>query len=138
MDARTGADGHAELVVTPPSWRPDLTRPADLVEEIARLEGYDSIVPALPPAPPGTGLTRSQRLRRRVAAELAAAGLTEVLSFPFMGEGDLRALGMPEDDDRRRASRLLNPLDVDRPYVQTTLLPGLVDHVAAQPVPRRA
>jgi phenylalanyl-tRNA synthetase beta chain len=125
VDARTGADGHAELVVTPPSWRPDLTRPADLVEEIARLEGYDSIDPVLPAAPPGTGLTRAQRLRRRVSAQLAAEGLTEVLSFPFMGERDLAALGIGTEDDRRRASRLVNPLDVDRPLLQTTLLPGL-------------
>ena len=121
-----GADGHAELLVTPPSWRPDLIRPADLVEEIARLEGYDTIPPVLPPAPPGTGLTRGQRLRRQVAAQLAAAGLTEVLSFPFMGERDLVALGIPADDDRRSAARLLNPLDGERPYLQTTLLPGLV------------
>ncbi len=126
VDARTGADGHAELLVTPPSWRPDLIRPADLVEEIARLEGYDTITPVLPPAPPGTGLTRGQRLRRRVAAQLAAAGLTEVLSFPFMGERDLVGLGIPADDDRRSAARLLNPLDGERPYLQTTLLPGLV------------
>jgi phenylalanyl-tRNA synthetase beta chain len=126
VDARTGSDGRAELVVTPPSWRPDLTRPADLVEEIARLEGYDTITPVLPAAPPGTGLTNAQRLRRRTAAHLAAAGLTEVLSFPFMGERDLVALGIPEDDERRRATRLVNPLDLDRPLVQTFLLPGLL------------
>jgi phenylalanyl-tRNA synthetase beta chain len=126
VDARTGADGHAELVVTPPSWRPDLTRPADLVEEIARLEGYDSIEPVLPAAPPGTGLTRAQLLRRRMSAQLAAEGLTEVLSFPFMGQRDLAALGIGEDDHRRRASLLTNPLDADRPCLQTTLLPGLV------------
>lgn len=126
VDARTGADGHAELLVTPPSWRPDLTRPADLVEEIARLEGYDTIPPVLPAAPPGTGLTRGQRLRRRVSAQLAAEGLVEVLSFPFMGERDLAALGIDADDDRRAAARLSNPLDGDRPYLQTTLLPGLL------------
>ena len=111
--------------VTPPSWRPDLTRPADLVEEIARLEGYDSIIPILPAAPAGTGLTAAQRRRRRVATDLAAAGLTEVLSFPFIGAADLDAFGFPVDDVRRSAVRLANPLDVDRPLMATTLLPAL-------------
>ena len=121
--AATGA-GRA-FDVTPPSWRPDLTRPADLGEEITRLEGYDTISPILPAAPAGTGLTPAQRRRRRVAADLAAAGLTEVLSFPFMGAADLDAFGLPVDDVRRSAVRLANPLDVDRPLMATTLLPAL-------------
>jgi len=129
VQARTGESGRPELVVTPPSWRPDLSRPADLVEEIARLEGYETIAAVLPAAPAGTGLTGGQRRVRRVAADLASAGLTEVLSFPFMGERDLDSLGIPGDDVRRHAARLVNPLDVDRPLMQTTLLPGLLTTV---------
>ncbi len=129
--AQVGCQVQAEefdrLLVTPPSWRPDLTRPADLVEEVARLEGYDTITPILPAAPAGTGLSAAQRRRRRVAADLAAGGLTEVLSFPFMGARDLDALGIGPDDPRRRTARVANPLDVDRPLLQTTLLPGLLN-----------
>lgn len=121
--------GPTAFVVTPPSWRPDLTRPADLVEEIARLEGYDTIIPILPAAPAGTGLTPAQRRRRRVAAEFAAAGLMEVLSFPFLGPADLDAFGIAPDDRRREAVRLANPLDVDRPLMATTLLPALAQTV---------
>src|SRR5690606_25545508 len=66
-------DDNASLLVTPPTWRPDLTRPADLVEEIARLEGYGTIIPMLPIAPAGSGLTAEQRRRRRVADTLAGA-----------------------------------------------------------------
>lgn len=124
VDERTGPQRSVELVVTPPSWRPDLTRPADLVEEIARLEGYDTIIPVLPLTQAGAGLTPTQRRRRRVADDLAAAGLTQVTSFPFMGEADLTALGI--DDERSRAVRLANPLDADRPLLATTLLPGLI------------
>ncbi|HVF04716.1 MAG TPA: phenylalanine--tRNA ligase subunit beta, partial [Frankiaceae bacterium] len=62
------------LDVTPPSWRPDLTEPVDLTEEVARLEGYDAIPSALPPAPAGRGLTRRQKLLRRVGRALAAHG----------------------------------------------------------------
>ena len=124
--ASTTSGGESALLVAPPTWRPDLTRPADLVEEIARLDGYDAIVPELPAPVGGRGLTATQRRRRRVAADLASAGLTEVLSFPFMGARDLDALGIAADDARRRAAALANPLDLDRPLMQTTLLPGLV------------
>jgi phenylalanyl-tRNA synthetase beta chain len=117
------------LTVAPPSWRPDLTRPADLVEEVARLEGFDSIASVLPLAPSGTGLTAGQRRERLIAADLASAGLTEVLAFPFHGVGDLDALGLPATDARRNAVPLANPLDADRPLLRTTLLPGLLDTV---------
>ena len=127
--AETGGNGRAVLQVTPPSWRPDLLRPADLVEEIARFEGYDTIGSEVPRAPAGTGLTPWELTRRAVAVDLAAAGLTEVLSFPFHGEADLDALRLPAEDIRRRASRLRNPLDAARPYMRTMILPGLLDTV---------
>jgi len=123
----SAAGGDRALTVTAPSWRPDLSRPADLVEEVARLEGYDTIDPVLPLAPVGTGLTAGQRRERSITADLAAAGLTEVLSFPFIGAADLDALGLEQDDSRRRATALVNPLDADRPLMRTTLLPGLLD-----------
>jgi phenylalanyl-tRNA synthetase beta chain len=115
-----------ELEVTPPSWRPDLGQPADLVEEVLRLEGYEEIPPLLPRAVAGRGLTRSQRLRRDVGRALAAAGYVETLAYPFMGEAALDALGLPTDDERRRASRLVNPISDDEPMLRTTLLPGLL------------
>lgn len=118
------------LLATPPSWRPDLTRPADLVEEVARLEGYDSIPSILPVAPAGTGLTPRQRRARAVADDLAAAGLVETLSFPFVGSADLDALGLPPGDVRRTGVRLRNPLDAERPRLATTLLPPLLTATA--------
>ncbi len=122
-------DGEAAFTVIPPSWRPDLTRPADLTEEVARLEGYDTIPSVLPAAPPGTGLTARQRRHRAVAAALAAAGLIETLSFPFVGDRDWDQLGLPADDMRRQTVRLINPLDATRGQLATTLLPGLIDTV---------
>ena len=117
------------LSVVPPSWRPDLTRPADLVEEVARLEGFDTIASVLPQAPSGTGLTAGQRRERLIAADLASAGLTEVLAFPFIGSAELDGLGLAADDARRNTVLLANPLDADRPSMRTTLLPGLLDTV---------
>ncbi len=126
----SGAGGSEVLLVTPPSWRPDLTRAADLIEEIIRLEGFDTIGSELPLAPAGSGLPSAHRRARAVAAELAAIGLTEVLSFPFVGDKDFDALGLPADDVRRYTSRLLNPLDTQKAQMRTTMLPGLLDTVS--------
>jgi phenylalanyl-tRNA synthetase beta chain len=100
------------------------------VEEVARLEDYATIGSVLPSAPAGTGLTPSQRRQRRLADDLASAGLTEVLSFPFVGKGDFDRLGLPDGDIRRTTADLVNPLDADRPAMRTTLLPGLLEAVA--------
>jgi phenylalanyl-tRNA synthetase beta chain len=121
-------DGESDrLLVTPPTWRPDLTDPADLDEEVIRLVGYDSVPSVLPAAPAGRGFTDLQRLRRRVGLALAHAGFVEAPSYPFVGETDLDALLLPEGDDRRNALRLANPLSDEEPLLRTTLLPGLLD-----------
>ena len=72
--------------VTPPTWRPDLTDPYDLVEEVVRIVGYDQVPSVLPREAAGRGLTREQRLRRRIGRTLAGAGCVEVVSFPFVGD----------------------------------------------------
>jgi phenylalanyl-tRNA synthetase beta chain len=125
VGATTTLDG-TTLTVTVPSWRPDLTDPADLAEEVIRLEGYDTIPAALPAAPAGRGLTRSQQRRRSVSRALAGAGFVEVLNYPFIAEKDLDALGLDADDPRRIALRLANPISQDEPLLRTTLLPGLL------------
>ena len=118
--------GTDPLTVVPPSWRPDLTEPVDLTEEVMRLEGYDEIPPSLPPAPAGRGLTRRQRLVRRLGRALADAGHAEVVPYPFMAESVLDALLLADDDPRRRAARIANPVSDAEPLLATTLLPGLL------------
>jgi len=115
------SEGGAILTVTPPSWRPDLLRPADLVEEVVRLDGYTKVPSALPIAPPGAGLTPDQRRRRSVGRALAEMGYVEVLPPPFVSADALRKLGRSTD-----AVRLANPLSDEEPYMRTTLLPGLL------------
>ncbi|MDQ1548500.1 MAG: phenylalanyl-tRNA synthetase beta chain [Microbacteriaceae bacterium] len=114
------------LVVTPPSWRPDLTDKATLAEEVARIVGYHRIPSVLPVAPPGRGLTRSQWLRRSVAQSLAAAGLTEVLAYPFVSEESNTVFGSAEARTVPQM-KLANPLDGEVPYLRTSLIPGLVE-----------
>ncbi len=120
----------AMLTALPPSWRPDLSDPYDLVEEVARVVGYTEVPSVLPTAPVGRGLTKSQKLRRRVGFALAGAGLVEVRSWPFVGGGDLDRLGLPAEDLRRRTLRVANPLSDQRPELTTTLLPGLLETAA--------
>jgi phenylalanyl-tRNA synthetase beta chain len=118
------------LTVTPPSWRPDLLQPADLVEEVLRLEGLELIPSVLPSAPAGRGLSDSQRRRRAVGKSLALSGYVEVLPTPFLPAGVFDAWGLPADDERRRTTQVLNPLEADRPHLATTLLPGLLEALA--------
>ncbi|KAJ1684314.1 hypothetical protein LUZ63_020607 [Rhynchospora breviuscula] len=118
------------LTAVPPPWRPDLSDPYDLVEEVVRVVGYDEVPSVLPDAPSGRGLTREQSLRRRVGRALAGAGYVETVSFPFVGEADLDRLGLAADDERRTTLRLANPLSAEAPGMTTTLLPGLLTAAA--------
>ncbi|GAB7007631.1 phenylalanine--tRNA ligase subunit beta [Nocardioides sp. AN3] len=115
------------VTATPPPWRPDITDPYDLVEEVVRIVGYDLVPSVLPRRATGRGLTREQRLRRRVGRVLAGAGAVEVISFPFVGEASFDALGLPADDARRTTVRLANPLSAEAPSYTTTVLPGLLE-----------
>ena len=121
IGATVEVDGD-ELVVTPPSWRPDLSDDVTLVEEVARITGYDRIPAVLPIAPAGRGLTAAQQARRRVAQTLAAAGSTEVLAYPFVSAAtaELFEPGAP-------SVRLQNALDASVSLLRRTLLPGLLD-----------
>jgi phenylalanyl-tRNA synthetase beta chain len=129
IGAAVSGDG-ATLTVTPPSWRPDLLQPADLVEEVLRLEGLELIPSVLPSAPAGRGLSADQRRRRAVGKSLALSGYVEVLPTPFLPAGVFDAWGLPADDERRHTTQVLNPLEADRPHLATTLLPGLLEALA--------
>ncbi|MFD7613144.1 phenylalanine--tRNA ligase subunit beta [Streptomyces sp. NPDC059828] len=118
--------GQDELVVTVPSWRPDLHAPNDLAEEVIRLEGYENLPSTLPTPPSGRGLTVRQRLHRRVGRALAGAGYVEALNYPFIGAAVLDQLGFGEDDPRRTVVTLANPISDEEPAMRTTLLPGLL------------
>lgn len=110
--------------VVPPSWRPDLTHKTDLVEEVARLVGYDKIPSRIPVAPPGKGLTRRQQLRRRALTSLVGAGFTEVLNYPFVSDQE-NSLYSSGD-----SVQLENPIQTEAPALRKSLLPGLVSAAA--------
>ncbi|MEV7453491.1 phenylalanine--tRNA ligase subunit beta, partial [Streptomyces nigra] len=118
--------GQDELIVTVPSWRPDLLEPNDLAEEVIRLEGYENLPSTLPKPPSGRGLTARQRLHRRVGRALAGAGYVEAPNYPFVSEQVLDQLGLDADDPARRVVKLVNPLNDEEPALRTSLLPGLL------------
>jgi phenylalanyl-tRNA synthetase beta chain len=115
------------VTATPPSWRPDLRQPADLVEEVLRLEGLEIIPSVLPQAPAGRGLDPAQKRRRAIGKSLALGGYVEILPTPFLPAGVFDQWGLPADDARRRTTQVLNPLESDRPRLATTLLPALLE-----------
>ncbi|MFD3841859.1 phenylalanine--tRNA ligase subunit beta [Streptomyces sp. NPDC058642] len=118
--------GQDELIVTVPSWRPDLTEVNDLAEEVIRLEGYENLPSTLPKPPSGRGLTHRQRLHRRVGRALAGAGYVEAPNYPFLGEQVFDQLLLEADDPARRVVKLTNPLNDEEPALRTSLLPGLL------------
>lgn len=126
VGARVRQDG-GTLTVTPPSWRPDLRQPADLVEEVLRLEGLEAIPSVLPSAPAGRGLTATQLRRRAIGKSLALSGYVEILPTPFLPAGVFDLWGLPAEDPRRSTTHVINPLEADRPQLATTLLPALLE-----------
>ena len=112
----------AGLSVTVPSWRPDLIHKTDLVEEIARITGYDRIPSVLPVAPPGRGLTREQNFRSTALNSLAAAGCTEVLSYPFVSAASNNTFA-----DASKAVVLANPIQEEAGQLRLSLIPGLIE-----------
>lgn len=118
------------FLVTPPSWRPDLRTAPDLVEEIARIDGYDRIPSIVPTPPGGHGLTHGQRARRVIADVLAGQGLTEIWSAPFVGDARHEALGWDVGAARERTVALANPLSDEAPLMRISLLSTMVDALA--------
>jgi len=114
------------LEVTVPTWRPDILRPADLVEEVARLYGFDNI-PARLRLGSGEGLPESERRLRHVREVMVGAGYHEAFLFSFIGAADIEALDLPPDDPARTGIRVVNPLREEEGVMRTTLLPGLLE-----------
>jgi phenylalanyl-tRNA synthetase beta chain len=111
--------------IQPPSWRGDLQTPADLVEEVARMIGYQVIPSLLPPRQVSPGLTDSQLRRRAVATFLADQGLVEVQTYPFLSAETMQIMGY--SGDRAKTFRIANPMSEDAPLLRTHLLPGLLE-----------
>jgi len=118
------------LTVTPPSFRIDIEREADLVEEIARLYGYNNIPATLPKVNLSYPEQDSNRLRRlQIAERLTSVGYTEAINYSFISEKHSEMMLIAQGDKRFDPVRLLNPLSEDQSVMRTMLLPGLLENV---------
>ncbi|HAG07320.1 MAG: Phenylalanine--tRNA ligase beta subunit, partial [Clostridia bacterium 62_21] len=122
---RKGPDA---FLVQVPSYRVDIHREIDLIEEVARLHGYDRVPETLPfgnttPA----GRRRHQALFDRIRDIMVACGLTEAITYSFLSPVAFDRLRLPTNDPLRRTLRLANPLSEDQSIMRTTLLPGLLE-----------
>ncbi len=115
------------VTVVPPPFRMDLEREIDLIEEVARLKGFDRIGETLPEI----GMEYSERspirrLTERVSEVMLSAGFNEVITYSFIGSDSLDRLGMAETDPRRKAVLLRNPMNEDMAVMRTTLMPSMI------------
>lgn len=117
-------EGVDPMTVTIPTFRPDLTRPADLVEEVARVHGYDNFDATLPTGPAG-GLTPQQTRQRHLHRSLTGIGLTQAINLPFISIEDL--LGLAMDTDATDILTVKNPLREEEAKLRPTILPGLLN-----------
>jgi len=119
-----------KLIFKVPSWRPDLTREVDLIEEVARLTGFDKIPAEIPVSriiyhKKGNDETVRNRLRNICCG----IGLDEVITYSFMSPGIFKKLGLTSGHPLRRACEITNPVNKEQGLLRTTLIPGLLEVV---------
>ncbi|KGO33360.1 phenylalanyl-tRNA synthetase subunit beta [Desulfobulbus sp. Tol-SR] len=118
------------LWVRPPTFRVDIDREADLIEEVARLHGYGNIPVTLPQVSLSYPEQDQGRIKRTTIARLLTGiGFSEAINYSFSNGKYLDLLHLAEGDDRRRTVRLLNPLSEEQGVMRTSLLPGLLENV---------
>lgn len=120
-----------QLQVTVPSFRPDLERDVDLIEEVARLYGYGRIPVTLPVGNIDTGLPpKEQALPQLLQRIMAENGFCEAMNYSFVAADSIERLGISGEDPRGTQVALLNPLSEDQAVMRTSLVPSLLETVA--------
>lgn len=116
------------LVVTPPTFRVDVTRPEDLMEEVARLSGYDNIPTTFPAMTAGSRKPIDALVwRDAIKDTMLGFGFTEAINYSFIPTNACDRLRLPENDSRRSTVKILNPLTEDQAEMRSTMIPGLLD-----------
>lgn len=126
MDVQGGKNDN-RLKVKPPSFRVDLTREIDLIEEVARLEGYDNIPVTYPPIRPTEEKhTSDLALSSKAREVMIGFGFAEIISYSFISPDLIDLLGVGKNSELRSFVKLRNPLTLDQSVMRTSLLPGLL------------
>ncbi len=128
LELEVRAEDEDVLVATPPSFRGDLEREIDLIEEVARLNGYGKIPITIPTGPPSAEKRSKAFLVEKKAIDLLIVhGYHEVINYSFTSPVFGDRIGLSPDDPRRQPLRILNPLAEDLSALRTTLIPGLME-----------
>jgi phenylalanyl-tRNA synthetase beta chain len=131
IQLKVSSAGEDLLVVEPPSFRADLTREVDLMEEVARLAGYDLIPSAVPVARlASTKRAEDQVIRQYTKETLASLGFCEIVSYSFINPRAIDLLRLKDDDRRRRLLALRNPLSEEQSVMRTSLVPNILETAA--------
>ncbi|MFZ5763793.1 MAG: phenylalanine--tRNA ligase subunit beta [Thermodesulfobacteriota bacterium] len=129
IEIRCAVGDPETITVEVPSFRVDLTREIDLIEEVARLTGYNEIPTTLPLVPMTFSARDGLRTQRQeLAGMMVALGFHEAVNYSFVAPQHADLLALPPEDARRRTVSLLNPLAEDQSVMRTTLLPGLLEN----------
>ncbi|HWR44591.1 phenylalanine--tRNA ligase subunit beta [Sporomusa sp.] len=119
-----------KITVTVPTWRGDVTLPADICEEIARIYGYNNVPSTTPAGSMAQGKqSYTQTIVDKIKAVLTGSGFLEIISFSFTHPEAFDKLNIPEGSSLRHAIEVLNPITDDFPILRTTLLGGLMDTI---------
>ncbi|MEW6739261.1 MAG: phenylalanine--tRNA ligase subunit beta [Nitrospirota bacterium] len=120
------------LKIKPPAYRRDIKREIDVIEEVARIYGYDRIPAQLPKATIGIDSQQSavssqqSKIKNNIKESLLKSGFTEVINYSFTGMQDIDLLGIGEDDERRNLVQIKNPLKIEESFMRTTLMPAFI------------
>lgn len=121
-------NGSGDLLVKVPTFRPDITLEVDLIEEIARIYGYNRIPGTLPQGRSTRGArTHQQSLLVKIRQVLTGCGLYEIVTYAFHGREMFDRVGVPGDSPLRQAVALENPMSEDQAVMRTLMLPGVLD-----------
>jgi phenylalanyl-tRNA synthetase beta chain len=128
IEFRVDSPDSRTLMVHPPSFRVDVSRPEDLMEEIARRHGYDNIPTTFPPIPAVSHESHPLlRQRQCIRNYLTGMGFSEAINYSFVHRESCDRLRMPDNDPRRKLVNILNPLTEDQAVMRTTLISGLLE-----------